>query len=387
MTHEATTEPGTGVEALNGSRSDTARIVFERILRYGPRPRSELAAQLQLSGATLTRVTRELLDTGLLRVLPPVTRDRGRPQEPLDVDEHRARFVGVKVTSREVFAVVTTLRANPLEELTLPLKSSDPEHVVRAITSLMEAILAAHTGVAGIGVSIGGQVAADGAVLTSPMLGWTEPVALGARLTATLGRPVTVENDLIALLQGVHWFGIGRRYSSFVLLTIGAGVGVGVVHGGQVLQGHRHLLGQTETMPSAARDGRPAPITEIAGGPALLERARDAGLIGEDGDLEDLLAAHRAGREGAREIGGDVAHGVAITLAALVGILDPEAVMLGGEAIGLIDDSSPPFDDLLREHLVPEQRDVQLRRLPEDFDEWARGAAVTAIQHFAAGLG
>ncbi|MFQ6484385.1 ROK family protein [Brachybacterium epidermidis] len=368
-----------------GPSGESARLVFEQILRHGPRSRSELAALLQLSGATLTRVTRDMLDSGLLRELPLVNRERGRPQEPLDVDEDHARFIGVKVTARETYAVATTVRGNPLEEISLPTGSARPEDVEQAVLSLVTPLLPAHTPVAGVGVSLGARVADDGVVLSSSMLGWETPVPLEARLTAALGVPVTVQNDLIALLQGVLWFGIGRRYESFVLVTIGAGIATGVVHRGQVVQGRTNLAGLTETLPTAGPDGRYTRLADIAGGPALIARARDCGAIGPDDELVDLLTAHRNAVPAALEIGEEVAQALAVSAGTLVGLLDPQAIIVGGEAIDLVEGHLECFDALLREQLSPMQRDIAVRRLPEDFDEWTRGAAVTAIQRFAAG--
>lgn len=372
-----------------GPTGDSARAVFEQILRHGPRPRSELATLLQLSGATLTRVTRDLLDAGLLREMPPVTRERGRPQEPLDVDEDHAHFLGVKVTAQEVFAVVTTMRGNPHEEIAVPVRSAAPEDVIEAVIALAAPVLAAHPRIAGIGVSLGGRVTGDGVVLSSSMFGWDTPVPLAERLTAALGLPVTVENDLIALLQGVLWFGIGRRYDSFVLLTIGAGIATGIVHDGRVMKGRTHLAGLTQTLPTATRDGRHVRLAEVAGGPALVERARATGAIGPEGDLAALLAAHAAGVPAALELGEEVAHALAVSAGALVGTLDPQALLLGGEAIGMISapgDRGERFRALLEGQIAPVQRDIDVRLLSEDFDEWTRGAAVTAIQRFAAGV-
>lgn len=69
--------------------------------------------------------------------------------------------------------------------------------------------------------------------------------------------PVVVENDLRAMLHGLHWFGLGRPYRSFALLTIGAGVGIGLVHADVVAEGHAHLAGLTEQLPVGEEaDGR-----------------------------------------------------------------------------------------------------------------------------------
>ena len=111
---------------------DSSRAVYRDLLRFGPRSRSELSQRLGLSAPTVTRVSRDLLERDLLHTLTAVPRTKGRPHEPLDIEENRGpRFIGVKVTADEVHAVVTTVRANVLEELVLPLSSTAPRRCWR----------------------------------------------------------------------------------------------------------------------------------------------------------------------------------------------------------------------------------------------------------------
>lgn len=73
-----------------------------------------------------------------------------------------------------------------------------------------------------------GKVSDDGTVLRAPFLQWRN-VPLGRLVQERTGMPVAVENDVVALTVGEQWFGAGRGISSFAVLTIGAGVGYGLV--------------------------------------------------------------------------------------------------------------------------------------------------------------
>lgn len=372
----------------------TARALYTDILRFGPRPRTELAARLDVSGPTITRLTRGLLDDGLLRELPPVPQQKGRPQEPLEIVADHARFIGVKVAADEVHAVVTDPRANVLEELVAPLPSRAPAVVTRVIRDLVRPLARAHPRVAGVGVSLGGWVADRRRLIACPMLGWDGPVELAEGLEARLGLPVAIENDMTSLLQGVLWFGVGRRWDSFLLLTIGQGVGVGVVERGRAVEGRRHMAGQAATLPTTTRAGRPVELGEVACTAGMLTAARETGVLGEDDGLPALLAAVRAGEPGAIRVADEVTHELAVAAAGLVGVLDLGAVLLGGEAVEMVCGAhgsgraveEGSFDEVLRSRLIPGQRDVAVRRISQDFDEWARGAAVIAIQEFLGGL-
>ncbi|MCG7310328.1 ROK family transcriptional regulator [Brachybacterium sp. ACRRE] len=397
--------------------SATAGEVYEHLVRYGPHARTDLARLLGLSGPTLTRVTRELLESGLLRELPPQMQTKGRPQQPLDVDEDHAVFIGVKITAQSVYAAVVTVRGTALEEVSRDLEDVEPATIIATALELCEPLLAAHPRVAGIGVGIGAQVDDDGAVASSAMLGWSEPVHLRAELEGRLGLPVTVSNDFHALLEGHAWFGIGRRHRSFAVITIGAGVGVGSVEDAEVHRGRTHLAGLTGTLPTITRDGRGVLLRQVASTAHILDAARERGVAGvseadggvgvgaggaggagggggaggaagasEAHGLEALVHAARAGDPAALEVAADVAHAVAVAGAGLVGVLDPDALILGGEAVDLLR-VGDEFDVALRAHLARVQRDVLVRFLPADFDDWTRGAAVIALRRFIGGDG
>src|SRR5690625_4619483 len=119
----AAATPTVGLDPTDtGLGSANARAVYRDLLRFGPRSRSELTTRLGLSAPTVTRTTRDLLDAGWLHTLGPVARTKGRPQEPLDIEEnHGPRFIGAKVTAEEVHAVVATVRRS--EEHTSELQS------------------------------------------------------------------------------------------------------------------------------------------------------------------------------------------------------------------------------------------------------------------------
>ena len=373
-----------GPSAAHGLGGESLRAVYRDLLRFGPRSRRDLTLRLGLSAPTVTRITRELLGAGHLHPLEPVARSKGRPQEPLDIQENQGpRFIGVKVTADEIHAVVTTVRGNALEELVLPLAATDPESVEAAVAEPVLVLAEAHPDVAGIGVSLGGRVAARRRVVSSTMLGWQEPHDLADRLERRLGLPVAVDNDLAAMVHGLHWFGIGRAYGSFAVLTIGAGVALGAVIGGRLVTGHHHLAGVTELLPVGAdADGRALTLGEAARTDRVLRRAQEHGVLEPAQGMERLREKLAAGDPGALDVAAAVSRALARATAAVVALIDPEAIVLGGETLDLVRAASPVFEQTLHDAIAPAQQDLVVRELSGEFDEWARGAAVLAIQQF-----
>lgn len=141
-------------------------------------------------------------------------------------------FIGFKITADTVYGVVTTLRSDIVARHDRPLPSHDPEDAVRVLGEMTEELARAHPGLAGIGIGVGGRVEDRTTVGESPFLGWRD-VPLAALVAERTGLPVVLENDVAALVEAETWFGAGRGLDRFVVLTIGAGFGYGLVLSGR----------------------------------------------------------------------------------------------------------------------------------------------------------
>ena len=119
----------------------TAHVIALEVLLDGPLPRSELARRLDLSAGSLTRLSKPLLDSGLLVEMDSgYGAASGRPTRPLDVDERSHHFVGVKLTADTAYAVLTTLRASVLAAEETPLLDRTPAAVVSTVAALVRSL-------------------------------------------------------------------------------------------------------------------------------------------------------------------------------------------------------------------------------------------------------
>ena len=136
---------------------ESARNVAREVVKHGPLSRSETARRLDLSPASLTRLTKPLVETGLLiegedRADP----QHGRVIRPIDVSAD-LRFIGVKVTLDAVHGVVTSARAVVTERLEAPLKATDPVTVTEAVADVVRLLLAREPRAVAVGVALGGH--------------------------------------------------------------------------------------------------------------------------------------------------------------------------------------------------------------------------------------
>lgn len=370
-----------------------AHTIALEVLLDGPLPRSELARRLDLSAGSLTRLSKPLLDSGLL-----VETDSGydavsgRPTRPLDVDERSHHFVGVKLTADTAYAVLTTLRANVVatEEAVLPDRSS--ESVVAAVAGLVRALPAtaglAIGDVRAVGVSLGGLVGSRGEVRNAQYLGWTE-VPLGETLERELGLPVVVDNDVLSLTRAEQWFGTARRSDHFAVITIGEGVGYGLVVHDEVvdrpdagigLLGHHPLDPHGPLCPHGHPGCAEAMLT-IGG-----VTARAAAALRRPVHYDEVLDLAVAGDPLARRVVDDAARALGRMVAAVGNLTMPKTIVLTGDGVRLAEVGERALAEGIRQDRSPYASPLEVKVQLAGFAEWARGAAVTAIRTFVLGL-
>ncbi|MBE8470146.1 ROK family transcriptional regulator [Streptomyces justiciae] len=369
-----------------------AAQVFTTVLTQGPLARLEVARRVGLSPAAVTKAVRPLIEAGyLMEDVDEESRPAlGRPANLVRVDGGRALFVGVKVTGDEVIGVLTDLCCRIRVARHVPLADRAPKAVLASIAELVHDLLAAADGlrapVLGLGVAVSGDVdRGEGTVRYSPFLDWRD-VPLAELATTITGLPVTVDNDVRALTVAEQWFGAGAGLSDFAVVTVGAGIGCGLVVHGRVVAGAHGVAGEighvtVDPGGPLCHCGNRGCVEAIAGEAAVVRQIQEATGV-QLADAAQALAMAREGVPGAREVYARAGEAIGRGIATVANLLGPERVIISGEGLAAY--------DLFAEHIravftaaafgSAAQCDVQTRPLP--FEEWARGAAATAIQSF-----
>ncbi|GAA2109582.1 ROK family transcriptional regulator [Microlunatus panaciterrae] len=365
-------------EPLDGS----ALAVALAVLRSGPIARAELARKLDLSSGSLTRLTRPLIAQGLLvERAPQLFARTGRPSLPLDVVAESASFIGVKITDDTVYAVVTDLRGDLIDRVEAPLVQTDPQSTVEIISGLAEDLRGRYDRVAGIGIGLAGVIEQRRLVLRAPILGW-EHFPLADAVTARTGLTCTVENDVKAFTQAEHWFGAGRGLTSFVVLTVGAGIGCGLVVHDQIVRGHHGVAGAVGHLPLRTEGARcelghvgcaRAVLTSGSISRQLTSRRRRSTTF------DQALELYRAGNPFAVELLDEAAYRLGILAGTVANVIGPERMLLSGEGIGFALLAPDTVRRGLREVAHWSLGELDLVVEPLEFFEWARGGAAIAI--------
>lgn len=186
----------------------------------------------------------------------------------------------------------------------------DPGRVMDAIA---EAVGGLNASADAIGLAIPGETKPNGEIYRLPNVPGFQGVNIASELSARVGNvPVYVDNDATAAAHGEALFGHGKKYSAFMMLTLGTGVGGGIVLDGKARGGVfgfageiGHVVVRTDS-PAPCACGQKGCVEAYAGTQALLRRANELGTVCET-PLEVAERARKgdAGARGAFETMGD----------------------------------------------------------------------------------
>ncbi|AYY12048.1 ROK family transcriptional regulator [Actinobacteria bacterium YIM 96077] len=376
---------------MSGSSGPAARgdLVPSAILGLlgtrGPTSRAEIARSLDINPATVTQVTKGLIARGLVTELDQVRSQGGRPARLLGLVRSAGGALGAKVTADHVAVVDVELDGSVRSSVSYPFDPDSPT-ALDQLADILGAAVDDHgeRNLLGIGVGIPGSVDEQAVgIVSAPTLGWTD-AHVGPILRSTLGVPVLVENDVNTLAVAERLYGVGRSHSSYLVVTIGRGIGCGLVVDGAVYRGAGGGAGEIGHIPITVDGplcgcGSYGCLEAHIGDAALVRRALESGIVGPRGTSRGLLQAAEDGTEAARQIYAEAGELLGRALAGIVHTVDPEMIIILGEGIEAWQYWEPGFEAAFRRHLIPARRGLTYVVEPWAEDKWALGAAALVL--------
>ncbi len=339
--------------------------------------------------ATISIILSTLEQDGLVtRTLSERTGRSGRPNSQLSINEKDGVLAGVAVDVQEIQIVLSSFAGTRLASLRVE-GSRDQDRAAAAIKSGVHALLkqAGHPrkALAGVGVGMPGLVGLDGKLALAPALDWRD-VDFGGIVSAALGVPAQLENDIKAAAIAEHLFGSGVHDADFIYLSGRSGVGSGLYLGGSLYRGPHGMAGEVGHM-KLMPHGRPCAcggfgcFEAYVSERAIFESLREAGLHLADADA--VRDAALRGEPQVLAVFDEAGRNLGLGLANLANIFAPSSVILGG-IMGLLADfllpaARPVFEaNALREI----RRDVAIT--VSTLGEFAipMGGIAIALQHF-----
>lgn len=375
----------TGDQALI-KRINTA-IVLECILRGAPLSRAQISEQSGLNKATVSSLVQDLIDGSLVREIGTGQSSGGRKPVMLEFVAASGYAIGIDLGVNYIRGSLVDLRGEIVAERTSSLRDSEPGAAFEQLCGCIEALIAeapaSPYGIVGIGVGVPGLVDENGAILFAPNLQWRD-VPLQRMLSERFGLHVTIDNEANAGALGEQKYGAGRSIANLVYVSVGIGIGTGLIMHKSLYKGSAGYSGEMGHLSIEAHGinctcGNRGCWELYASEQALLKQASPLGFS----DLEELLSAADSGRQDVLELFAGIGEYLGIGIANIVNVFNPDAVIIGNR----MSQARPWLENSLRQTVVQRALGFHLRKVQLLFAELGErsammGAAEMAISGF-----
>ncbi len=313
--------------------------MLEFVRQMGPVSRAQIARDSDLSKPTVSQALAALLEAGLVREAGRSSGSRGPAAVLYELNPRAGWVVGLDVGRDFVRAAIANLsgdivarrdeRARVRSQATLISQIGDIAHGVASEAGVKWGqVTFATVGSPGVFDPENGHVA-----LAHALPGWGR-TGLVQAVQEVLGTKVGFENDVNLAALGEQWLGLGKDVSNFVYLHVGTGVGAGLVLGGELYRGQTGSAGEVGYLPIGGDPRDPAlrrrgALDTDAGASGVVAAARKLGMKPPLSARNVFAAARRGDRTALRVVALE-ADRIALAIAAIVPIVDPELVILGG---------------------------------------------------------
>jgi len=322
-------------------RALNEQLLLQHIRQLGPCSRAELARMSGLSKPTVSLALANVERSGLVREAGQRTGVPGRSAVLYEVRPEAGYVLGLDIGRQYLRGAVADLTSDVRARSALRTRASSASGRLAELIGLADD-LCAEAGIQRSAITqtvIGSPGVYDPRrntiTLAGELAGWGKPAVL-AELREAFGVQLVVENDVDAATLAEREHGHGRDASTFAFVHVGTGIGMGLVIGGSLHRGVHGVAGEIAYMPISAgqgsdpQDARRRGTLEAAGSAAAVVRAaRRAGMRGSV-SARRVFAAAAAGDERAAAVVDGEAELVARAICAVVTVVDPELVVLGG---------------------------------------------------------
>lgn len=261
--------------------------------------------------------------------------------------------IGIDIGGTNLRAAVISARGEVVKKTKEPSGGDVLESLQKIISSLYTGVgIDLQRDVAGIGIGVAGLVdRKKGVVLLSPNLHAVEGINFVESLQKQFPVPVFIENDANAAAVGEKWMGAGKGFNNFVLLTLGTGIGGGIVYEGRLANvaaeiGHMSINADGEKCPcgnygclelyAAAGAMKAKAVSALEKGAESLLRECSKGRFYKL-TTEDIYKSALEGDKLARDVLKDTGKHLGIGFANIINIMSPEAIILAGGLVGAWD--------------------------------------------------
>lgn len=376
--------------------------ILDLILTHDLISRTDLAKQTGLSQASVTGLTAELIEEGLLEERKAGAYEGGRRPTLLAFRPDGVHAIGVNIAIDQIRVVIVNLATEikASHKVELPEINHSPEQIVDIIFQGIQACMweanCSKEQIAGVGVGVPGPVDGNtGIIHFLPNYGWRD-VPFKEMLEKKISLPVFIDNSSNNLAIGEYWFGKGKGLDNFLVITLENGVGAGIVINGQLVRGAAGIAGEfghtcfNEDGPEC-RCGRRGCIEASVGNNSIIRDARklvqDGKWSKQDTQMDDLsfnevleeLARGNKDLESIYSRAGDI---LGVGIFNLVTIINPEVVIITGKGVNAGDKLFKPMHQALKRMSSGQFDFMTSKIIVQNWsdDDWARESGALVLR-------
>ncbi|WP_261881806.1 ROK family protein [Vibrio pelagius] len=322
--------------------------VYKLIDLKGPISRIDLSKQSELAPASITKITRELMEAHLIHeTTVQEATTRGRPAVGLQTNNEGWQFLSMRLGRGYLTIALHELGGDVLIDTKIDIHERDQEDVLARLLHEIDEFFQTYAEqldrVTSIAVTLPGLVNSEqGIVLQMPHYN-VENLALGPEIHKETGLPVFIANDTRAWALAEKLFGNSQDNDNSVLISIHHGLGAGIILDGRVLQGRHGNIGelghiQIDKQGKLCHCGNRGCLETVASSQAIREQVKERLAQGErsslegieDVTIEQICAAAAEGDPMAVEVIEQLGHYLGSAISIVINLFNPEKILIGG---------------------------------------------------------
>lgn len=231
-------------------RKNNQALILEHIIEYGQASRADLAKQLSISKPTISHNTEQLIEYGLLVEKGSGESKGGRKPMLLDFNYDHKIIIALDLNRNNPIIALSDLKGNILDRMNLKVNVEDgkPILIQKLTTGINELIeknkyLLEKLGV--ISIAIPGVInEVTGEVYANPQFNLWMNLNLKEILSEIYHVPIIIKNDISMAALGEKHYGAGQNYDDLIYVSLGLGVGAGLILHGELFEGKRKAAGE-----------------------------------------------------------------------------------------------------------------------------------------------
>ena len=369
-------------------RMQNLTVVLDALRKLQPISRSDLAAATSLTPATMTNLVAELVNRGFIREERSSEKQIGRRPTLLTLNTTGIPILGIEISRSQVLGVVTDVSGAIRRSVQRSAPAQDGhETTLGIVEEVIEQLWDKTSPPVGIGIGVPGPVDSTRGWVLEPtnFPGWHK-IPLSDILSRRWKVPVLIDDDAKTAALGEHWFGTGQSVNTMLYISIGEGVGAGLIVRDELYRGTHELAGEIghttlDLNGPICECGNRGCLETFISMEAIRERASSLNAADDDllGYIESLSVQ---GSDEAVAIKNMVYRYLAAGVSNAVNFYDPDLIVLGGLLVDAWDDLCSQLSERVRGRSFSlTSRSIEIRSSELGRHASVTGAAVLVIQY------